>query len=247
MASGPSAPEAQAAAPSPEPRRKPGALGTILLSLAGLFGALILAAGLALLALHAFARDDGGYYTTDTELLRSPGYALVTDPIDLGPSAGLDVSDAKASVRIAVEGARGDPVFVGIGPAEDVAAFLRGAEHTVLADWDGSGFDEWGGEPIYEQVTGGRLRAAPGDQDFWVASSEGPGEQAIDWDVRGGTWTVLVANADGSRGIAVNAEAGLRVSWLVWIGGGLTAIGLLIAGLSAWGLYRRLRRRPAEA
>src|SRR5690606_10813136 len=134
------------------------------------------------------------------------------------------------------------PVFVGIGPADEVAAFLGGAKHTVLDDWNGSGFDEWGGEPVYEQVAGGRLPSQPASQDFWAASSEGEGEQVLDWDVAGGTWMVLVANADASRPVAVEAEAGLRLGWLVWVAVGFAVVGLLILALSAWGIYRRLRR-----
>ena len=241
MESGSSAPEAQPAPPA-RSRRGPGVLGTVLLSLAGLFGLLLLLVGLALLALHAFARDDG-YYTTDTEPLRSDGYAIVTDPVDLSPTGGFDAGDVGAALRLAVEGADGEPVFVGVGPAADVAAFLGGAGHTVLDDWNGSGFDEWGGELDYEQVAGGRLRSPPGSEDFWAASSEGAGEQVLEWDVAGGTWTLLVANADASRPVAVEAEAGLRLGWLVWVGVGLTVLGLLITGLSAWGIYSRLRRR----
>lgn len=233
-------------APAPAEPRRPGALGTVLIALAGLVGVLLLLVGLALLALHAFGPDDG-FYTTDTASLESPGYAIVTDPIDLGPSAGFDVSDTGATVRIAVEGAGGKPAFVGIGPAAEVAAYLRGVGHTVLDDWEGGGLDDWGGEPVYEQVAGGRLRSAPGEQGFWAASSEGPGRQALDWEVEAGRWAVLVANADASRGVAVEAEAGLRIGWLVWVGVVFTAIGLVISGLCAWALYRRLRRRPARA
>ncbi|HEY8465828.1 MAG TPA: hypothetical protein VIL04_03410 [Solirubrobacterales bacterium] len=243
MEAGSSTPKAHEAPATAEESRRPGALGTVLISLAGLIGLLFLLAGLTLLALHAFARDDG-FYTTDAEPLESEGFAIVSDPIDLGPSSGLDVSDANATVRLIVEGS-GAPAFVGIGPADDVAAYLEGVEHTVLTDWDGSGFDEWGGEPVYEQIAGGRPPSAPAEQDFWVASSEGQGQQVLDWDVEGGTWAVLVANADASPGVAVDAEAGLRVGWLVWVGVGLTMIGLIITGLCAWGLYSRLRRRPA--
>ena len=121
-------------------------------------------------------------------------------------------------------------------------AYLEGVEHTVLTDWDGSGFDEWGGEPVYEQIAGGRPPSAPAEQDFWVASSEGQGQQVLDWDVAGGTWMVLVANADASRPVAVEAEAGLRLGWLVWVAVGFAVVGLLILALSAWGIYRRLRR-----
>jgi hypothetical protein len=49
-------------------------------------------------------------------------------------------------------------------------------------------------------------------------------------------------NADASRGVAVDAEAGVRIGWLLWAGLDLALVGLLIAGASGYGLHRLLRR-----
>jgi hypothetical protein len=49
-------------------------------------------------------------------------------------------------------------------------------------------------------------------------------------------------NADASRGVTVEAEAGAKISWLIWVGIPLALVGLAIAGGSAFGLVRVLRR-----
>ena len=53
--------------------------GTVASSIAGLVGLALLLAGLGLIALHSFARDDDGFYTSDKEELRSAAYAITTD------------------------------------------------------------------------------------------------------------------------------------------------------------------------
>src|ERR671924_1962956 len=53
-------------------------------SLAALIGCALLLGGLALVLAHAFARDDDGYYTSDTERLSTGTYAITVEDIDLG-------------------------------------------------------------------------------------------------------------------------------------------------------------------
>jgi hypothetical protein len=67
------------------------------------------------------------------------------------------------------------PVFVGIGRDEDVDRYLGNVEHDKLIAFDGrdSRFDSHQGEAP---------RTAPGDQDFWVAQSEGAGERSLTWE-----------------------------------------------------------------
>jgi hypothetical protein len=75
-------------------------------------------------------------------------------------------------------------------------------------------------------VGGGAPTSAPATQRFWVASSSGPGARTLKWDPHGGSWTVVVMNADARPGIGVRADLGARMPAVLWI-----AIGLLIAGL----------------
>jgi hypothetical protein len=72
-------------------------------------------------------------------------------------------------------------------------------------------------------------RTPPGQQDFWVAESEGSGEQALTWDAEFGRWTVVVMNADAARGIDVEADAGVKLDWAIWAGLGMFVVGVLMS------------------
>src|SRR5215218_8564099 len=89
-----------------------------------------------------------------------------------------------------------------------------------------TGFD--GDEPEFDPHEGEAPRAPPGDQDFWVAESEGSGEQALTWDAEFGRWTAVVMNADAARGIDVEADAAVKLDWVIWAGLGMFVVGLLM-------------------
>ena len=98
-----------------------------------------------------------------------------------------------------------------------------------------------------QAVVGGPPSAAPGTQDFWVASDSGPGARSVEWEPTDGTWTVVVMHAEGRPGISIGADLGASMPALPWI-----AIGILIAGavlltggvLLVWGAIGR--RSPAR-
>jgi hypothetical protein len=73
----------------------------------------------------------------------------------------------------------------------------------------------------------------PAGQEFWVASATGAGRQALTWDIQAGDWDVVVMNADASRGVTVDATAGIKTGLLLPIGIGLLAGGLATGGGAA--------------
>ena len=193
-------------------------------AIAALIGLVLTAGGGVVTWAYATQRDGDGYFTTSTEQLRTPASALASDPVLLG-EAGRggdwrhDWGDL-VTVRFRVEAPDEKPVFVGVGPEDEVDAWMAGTSHAVVTDIDFDPFD-----PTYDVRRGERAPAAPGDQKFWVTSSTGPGERTIEWDLEDGEWVVVVMNADRTRGVTIDASVGAKSDLVLPI-----AIGLLVAG-----------------
>jgi hypothetical protein len=162
-------------------------------------------------------RDASGFLTTGDHRFATDTYAIATRKIDLRyfPTGWLD------EIRLRVNAVQQDQeVFVGIGPVRAVDRYLAGVEHAELTD-----LTDDHAQTSFEVVPGGPPRASPQEQSFWDASTEGAGEQTLSWDVRSGTWAIVVMNGDASPVVAVEANLGAKLPSLQAI-----AIGLLIAG-----------------
>ncbi len=193
-----------------------------LMSLALLFG------GAAMVWAHGTQRDADGFITSPDYELVSAGFAVTSAEVDLASETGAWWPTNLADVRFDVAAADDQSVFVGIGPAGDVAAYLGGVARNEVAE-----LGSWGTDVVYESFEGAAPATAPGAQGFWVASTEGTGQQSLTWDVTQGEWTVVVMNADASAGVAATAEAGVRIGVLLAVGIGLLLGGLVLGGIAA--------------
>lgn len=192
----------------------------IVASIVALIGVGLLLGGGAMLAVDGLARDDDGYLTSPSEDLETGSFAITAEDIDLSTDpAGWAPTELLGTARVTVTG-DGD-TFIGVAPADKLDAYLRGVAHSELEEIHN-------GNPRYTDAAGGRPPGRPGAQDFWVASSEGSGEQYVDWDAESGVWSVAVMNADGSRNVTVEAKAGVELNWLGWAGLIGLVVGLLI-------------------
>jgi hypothetical protein len=192
----------------------------VFASIGGLMGLALLAGGIAVMAAYAFDRDDG-YFNSDRHRLESATYAITTEDIDLGADELDWAPDGiLGNVRVRVDGERS--VFIGIGRDSDVERYLGDVAHDELIDFDVD-------EPEFAPHEGRAPRAPPRQQNFWVAESEGSGEQALSWEAEFGRWTAVVMNADAARGIDVEADAGVKLGWAIWAGLGMFVVGLLMS------------------
>ena len=208
-------------------------------AVAATIGLAALAGGGALVGVHATQRDDDGNYMADAVELTTPTRALVADDVDVdldGVTWLLD-DGRLGDLRLSATGARDGPVFVGIGPKDDVAAFLSGVPQ-ASADFGDAGVPT-------ERTAGARAPAPPAAQTFWSQSASGSGRQTIVWPVDSGEWSAVVMNADGSAGVAVESQLGVRTDGVLWLGIAALAAG---AGLAALGtaLIVTGRRRARE-
>jgi hypothetical protein len=218
-------------------RVAPLAIGTLLAVLA----LTLLGAGATALWADRTQRD-AGYVTTGLHRFSTSGSALATVETKLG-TAGvgwLYGPGVLGKVRIRVTSRTpGSRVFVGIGRSSDVDHYLAGVGRTVISEFYAD---------KVEQVGGGRVRSAPGTQDFWAASATGAGPQTVSWEPTDGSWKVVVMNADARPVLDVEADLGARFAALPWIALGLLAAGAVFAAggglLIAGALRRHTRPRP---
>ena len=226
--------------PWPAPPRTPTRAGR---GVALLVGALVLLPGLAglggggiVLGADSLDRNDG-FVVSPQEDFSSPGYALVSDRIDLaaGPD-WLPVSTTLGTARLEVTGTAANAVFVGVAAEADVQAYLGGVERTVV---DGLGFDA--PPTASDQLPGGEPSGPPTQQDFWIAESAGHGEQEVTWDPSDGDWMFVVMNADGSQWVEVEGRIGAELPELVWIGWGALGVGAVLTVVAVRLLSRAFR------
>ena len=197
-----------------------------LLALVGLAAAI--GGGTALVA-YGTGRDSDGYFTTSTQRFQTVSRALVSEEVNLGSesdAAGPVSLGDLANVRVRAEGVGGRAVFVGIGPRTQVTAYLDGVTYDEVTDVNYDPF-----KATYAAHRGVRMPALPAQQDFWAARASGPGQQTLNWELQGGTWSLVVMNANAEPVVAADIQLGVKIKILLPLG-----IGLLVGGLIALGI-----------
>jgi hypothetical protein len=174
-------------------------------------------------------RDAAGFVTMGPMPVTSPGHAVVLDPVELQTGTdGPDLGSVLGDVRVSATGTGAPAVFVGIGSAADVDAYLTGVGRTRLTG------PRDAGRAVAQELPGGAPATPPAQQAFWAASAFGTGPQQLTWTAAPGTWAVVVMNADGSGPVAAELTAGLTAPVLRGISTGLligAAVALLAGAL----------------
>ena len=190
--------------------------------------------GTLLWASHALRQD--GYVTTGTATYSARGYAIASEPVSLG--WGVLLTGLVGDVRFRVTAVGQDkPVFVAIGPADRVAAYLSGTAYTTVTG-TGTGavaVHDGTGRPVPPRAAG-----------IWTAKTAGAGTQTLRWTAQEGNWTAVAMNPDGSAGVRVRADAGVSAPGLSRLAAEFIAGGVILGALSAaliWVPVRLATRR----
>ena len=199
----------------------------VVAGLLSLFSLGLLAAGGVLLWGDA-QKDDQGYLSTSRERFATSTYALATENLDIDTDGAGWFLDRDRYGEIRLEASSSKPVFVGIARSRDVAEYLRGTGHDLVTDVSYAPF-----HADYRRVAGDERPQPPAGEDFWAASASGPGKQAVTWDVEDGDWSVVVMNADASRGVAADVKAGAELPFLASLGWGTLIAGLVALVIAA--------------
>jgi hypothetical protein len=146
----------------------------------------------------------------------------------MGPDV-LYARDLLGTIRLTGESSvSGTPLFIGIGPADDVAAYLDGVAHDDVSNIELSPFSA-----EYSTQPGGAPAEEPTSQTFWTESVSGTGTQTLTAEVPAGEWSVVVMNADGSADVGADLSVGATLPIIGWAAFSALVIGgvLLLAGI----------------
>lgn len=198
-------------------------MSTILFIVAG--G--MLAVTVALGWLYGTHRSPDGYVTGQPATVSSNGYAIVSTDVDLGALPQWIPSSFLRSFRVEAESDGGAPLFVGVGPSEEVGAYLTDVQHTEVTD-----IEAFGAEAIrigssnrvsHIEHAGSATPQPPASLGFWTVRTQGEGLQQLDWEPESGAWTLVIMNSDGAAGVDISTSVGVNTPWIL--------IGLVILGL----------------
>jgi hypothetical protein len=208
------------------------ASATMLLSLAAI------AAGGIGIALDQTERDSSGYLMTSARSYSTGTYAIVSGSYRAETSNGWYVArDLLGNVRVSATSVR--PVFIGIGPERAVNAYLASVAHS-----EGDRFDTPNAD--FNTQPGGAPDSLPADQTFWSASAVGRGPQSVTWTPQGGSWRVVLMNADGSAGVTGDVRVGARLPHLLTIAIAVLGGGITLLLFSAGAIYLAATRRRSS-
>jgi hypothetical protein len=211
--------------------------------------------GGALLWVDLALTDDDGFITTNTHPLERGSYAIVTEPADIefdeewnwgwGWHRSWDLGDL---VTFKVEGSNVNAskgIFIGVAEELDWEAYLNDVEYDEIINFDIDPFDV-----DYRNHPGDSVPEVPTSQTFWMESTYGAGTRTLEWELETGTYSLVIMNQDGSRGVDVDVAVGAKVPLLFGV-----AVGFLVGGIGAiivgilmvvFALRGRQRSQPSE-
>jgi hypothetical protein len=182
----------------------------------------LLFGGGSLLWVDVALTDENGFINTVPMDVEVDGYALVAGPaeFELEPELPIEVGEL-ATIRLQVENQSASrAIFVGVAETDALDVYLGGVSHAIVEEVEPESMSL-----SYRTGEPGQLPELPAEQEFWVRSIHGLGEQTLEWTLAPGDYSVVVMNEDASEGMSFDAVVGARVPVIRSIG-----VGLLIGG-----------------
>lgn len=199
------------------PRRSGRVLAVVASVILLVVGASLAVGGAVLVAVFG----TNGDVVTDKHPVVTPTAAVVTDIAAIRDTTELSDLLGTPVTTLAADGGNASGLFVGIGPAAEVDAYLSGVEVDQAVDLE---LDPYS---LNLSRREGTTTSAdpPRQQDFWVASGTGFSGLDLTWPIEDGDYRVVVMNMDGAAGVESRLSFGLAVGGLFGL-----ALGMLIGG-----------------
>ncbi len=200
--------------------------------------ALMIGFGLTMVGGTLLTVTDGpdGVISTPDFGFRTDNVALVGDDMNLWvePDVGAPdffVNDFKVSVT--ADSTNGKDVFIGVGPAADVRAYIGDADPDRLR--------VIGDDLEVVRGSGTDTLPPPGDEDFWTETNA---DGTFEWRPSTGQWALVVLNADGSAGIDTVLDVDATIPFLRPVAAVAFGLGIFGLGVGAFLLYLGVRSTP---
>jgi hypothetical protein len=211
------------------------------------FGVLGVLVGAALISVSITIltedRDAHELYFTEEYTFERSSRAIVYEDVDIlsdAPSWLVDRLTDPVDVRIQGTSVGGGGLFIGIATTTDMNEYLSGVAYDEVTSLDVDSSTIASVE--YQSHQGTVVPAPPGSEGIWAASTEGAGQQMLDWSLESGNWSVVVMNADASAEVTADIIFGAKISYLVvtaWIA---ILIGLVSVLGGVYLVYRGFQR-----
>jgi len=199
----------------------------ILGSIVGLIGLALLAGGGGVFWADQTQRDSAGFFTQSAHRVASDSYAVTHDGVRVQHLPAFADNGKLLRISIDARGDTGRPLFVGVAREHDVDRYLANVSHSELHDYGVATSDQ-----EYDSIAGSARPARPTSRHIWVASTTG--SAPLRWKVREGNWSVVLMNADGSKGVTGDVKLGASISYLGWLTAGLLALGAAFLTLAVF-------------
>ena len=203
-------------------------ISLVLGSLILLVGVALLFGGGALVGVDLTFSDDEGFLNLPPTEIERDTYAVAGRMVLEGDWIWWWKHPTTIQVRMTGE----QPVFIGIAPSSDLEGYLADVSYSQIEDIDFDGYRThhvWTTD--YRDIIGATSPTPPANQTFWHASVQGAGEQTLRWAIEPGDWMFVAMNADASRGIAVSSIVGAHAPWLLGVGIGFLAAGVVLVAI----------------
>jgi len=214
---------------------------SVLILLAGLASMI---GGGALTWSNYFLKDDDGFYSSKAADINRDSFAITTSPadIELDPHWVLNWVEKVKVKFTATNKTEGKETFIGIAKEETLSDYLGDSDYDEIEEFRTKNLSS---EPqiSYKRHSGNSApETPPTSLKSWTASAHGDGQQVLEWRLEEGTYSMVLMNADGSRGLKFSGSVGVKIPVIPGLGLGLLIGGLFLIALAFLGVYATVTR-----
>jgi hypothetical protein len=230
-------------------------VGIVIGSLVLLTGLACILGGGGVLVAERVLADESGYVSLRSRTVEQDAHAVVAPILIEGSSWFWRQYAVTLRLDVTGRGADAEPLFIGLADRVDVDRYLGGVQTAKVRSLH---FPEGNPQtrPLlrYEVTTGTIVPEAPTAQRFWLESASGTKAQSLEWRLEAGDYSLVLMNADGSRGIDASVSVGAKApivltvaAVILGVGAVLFALGLVAIILSVHGVRGVAAAQPPAA